>query len=316
MIKSPDLDLVKPATYARQMRWLAAPAIAVLVIWMVVPLGMTLYFSFLNYNLLYPGEETFSGFENYSFFFTDPAFLVSILNTLVLVSGVLLLSVGGGLLLALLIQQNFAGRGIVRLMVISPFFIMPTVNALVWKNMFFHPVYGIFAFISSSLGFPAIDWFASYPMIAIIMMLSWQWLPFAVLIFITALQSLDQERLEAAMMDGAEGIRLFQHIVLPHLARSLTVVIMIEIIFLLAVFAEIYVTTGGGPGFDTTNLTFLIFAQALLQFDVGIASAGGLVAVILANIVAIFSFAPSVKTSPQLSSFLSCFLQPWHCIIH
>ncbi|BBM89304.1 sugar ABC transporter permease [Spirochaetota bacterium] len=272
----------------RRYRWLAYPTIVVLMVWMIIPLGVTIYFSFLDYNLLYPDTIGFNGVANYEFFFTDPGFIDSIINTLVLVGGVLIITISGGLTLALLVNQHFWGRGVVRLMLIAPFFIMPAVNALIWKNMFFHPVYGIFAFVSGFLGFGAIDWFADYPLTAIVIILSWQWLPFAVLIFMTALQSLDQEKLEAAMIDGAEGFRLFKDIILPHLSRSIAVVVMIETIFLLSIFAEIYITTGGGPGFDTTNLTFLIFSQALQQFDVGIASAGGLVAVVLANIVAIF----------------------------
>src|ERR1700757_4948723 len=89
-------------------------------------------------------------------------------------------------------------------------------------------------------------------------------------------------------MDGAGAFSTFIHLTLPHLARPITVVILIQTIFLLTVFAEIFVTTGGGPGLATTNLAFLIYAQALLQYDVGGASAGGIVAVVLANIVAIF----------------------------
>ena len=89
-------------------------------------------------------------------------------------------------------------------------------------------------------------------------------------------------------MDGAPPLSFFSWIVLPHLARPITVVILIETIFLLTVFAEIFVTTGGGPGLQTTNIAFLIYSQALIQFDVGSASAGGLVAVVIANIVAFF----------------------------
>lgn len=118
--------------------------------------------------------------------------------------------------------------------------------------------------------------------------MSWQWLPFATLIFLTALQSLDREQMEAAEMDGAGPVSRFIYIVLPHLARAITVVILIETIFLLSVFAEILVTTNGGPGTESTNITYLIYSQALLLFDVGGASAGGIIAVILANIVAVF----------------------------
>ena len=269
-------------------RLMMAPAVILLFVWMVVPLAMTLYFSFLSYNLLTPGAHNFIGFLNYSYFLTDPAFLMAIGNTLLIVVGVLLITVIGGVLLALVLDQPFWGQGIVRLLVIAPFFVMPTVSALVWKNMFMNPVYGLFAWIARGLGITPVDWLADVPLFSIILIVAWQWLPFATLILLTALQSLDGEQKEAAEMDGAGAVSRFIYIVLPHLSRAITVVILIQTIFLLSVFAEILVTTNGGPGIQSTNLTYLVYAQALLQFDVGGASAGGIIAVILANIVAIF----------------------------
>ncbi|HET9688431.1 MAG TPA: sugar ABC transporter permease [Pseudolabrys sp.] len=269
-------------------RLLLTPAVALLFLWMIIPLGMTVYFSTLRYNLLNPGMEGFVGLDNFRYFLTDPAFLASLRNTLVLVGAVLLITTVVGTLVALLLDEVIVGRSIVRLMVIAPFFVMPTVSALVWKNLLMHPVSGLFAFIGSSLGLTPIDWFAEAPLLAIILIVAWQWLPFATLILLTALQSLDEEQKEAAEMDGARALSTFFYITLPHLARPITVVILIETIFLLTVFAEIFVTTGGGPGLQTTNIAFLIYAQALIQYDVGAASAGGLVAVVLANIVAFF----------------------------
>ncbi len=158
----------------------------------------------------------------------------------------LVISIVGGVLLALLLDQPIFGRNIVRLMVIAPFFVMPTVSALVWKNMLMHPVSGFFAWMMKSVGLQPIDWFAHAPLTAVILMVAWQWLPFATLILLTAIQSLDEEQKEAAEMDGTPPLSFFFYIVLPHLARPITVVILIETIFLLNVFAEIYVTTGGG----------------------------------------------------------------------
>src|SRR5882724_8925788 len=213
-------------------RGLLTPAVALLLVWMIVPLAMTIYFSTLRYSLLDSGSETFVGLDNFRYFLTDPAFLASLQNTLVLVGSVLALTI--------------------------------------------------------VLGVPPIDWFNDAPMLAIIMIVAWQWLPFATLILLTALQSQDEEQKEAAEMDGASPLSTFVYLTLPHLARPITVVILIETIFLLTVFAEIFVTTGGGPGLQTTNIAFLIYSQALIQFDVGNASAGGLVAVVIANIVAFF----------------------------
>ncbi|MDX0945728.1 ABC transporter permease subunit [Sinorhizobium medicae] len=269
-------------------RLMIAPSVLLLLAWMIVPLAMTLYFSLLRYNLLMPGMEEFAGLTNYTYFLTDPAFFQAIFNTLAIVLGVLFITVVGGTALALLLDQPMFGQGIVRILVIAPFLIMPTVAALVWKNMFMNPVNGLFAWLAKLLGLQPFDFLANAPLLSIILIVAWQWLPFATLILLTALQSLDEEQKEAAQMDGAGAVSRFIYLVLPHLSRAMTVVILIQTIFLLSVFAEILVTTNGGPGTQSTNLTFLVYAQALLQFDVGGASAGGIIAVILANIVAFF----------------------------
>lgn len=264
-----------------------SPAVTLLFLWMIVPLVMTLYFSFQRYNLLTPGTA-FVGFENYQYFLTDPAFFEALGNTLTIVLGVLMITVIGGTLLALLLDQPMFGQGVVRLLFIAPFFVMPTVSALVWKNMFMNPTNGLFAWFVKLFGVTPIDWLGHYPLMSIVMIVSWQWLPFATLILLTALQSLDSEQIEAAEMDGASSLSRFFYIIVPHLARAGTVVILIQTIFLLSIFAEILVTTNGGPGYASTNIPYLVYAQSLLQFDVGGGSAGGIVAVILANIVAIF----------------------------
>lgn len=267
---------------------LIAPAVGVLLLWMIVPLVMTLWFSFQRYNLLNPEIGGFAGLENYEFLVTDPDFWASLTNTLVLVGSVLVITVVFGTLLAVLFDQPFPGQGVARVLAISPFFVMPTVSALVWKNLMMHPIYGVLGVVARAVGMEPVDWFAEYPMAAIIVIVSWQWLPFALLILLTAVQSLDHEQKEAARMDGAGPVAQFFFITLPHLGRAISVVVMIETIFLLTVFAEIFVTTSGGPGNATTNLAFLIYARALLQFDVGGGSAGGVVAILLANIVAFF----------------------------
>lgn len=275
---------------------LLAPAVLSLVVWMIVPLVMTLWFSFQRYNLLNPTISGFAGFDNYTYLLSDPALITAMLNTLLLVGSVLVISIVGGTLLAVLLDQDFYGRGIARLLVIAPFFVMPTVSALIWKNLLMHPVNGIFAWITQSLGLGTIDWFTSIPLTSIIIIVAWQWMPFATLILLTAIQSLDEEQKEAARMDGVGPIAMFRFIILPHLGRAISVVIMIETIFLLTVFAEIFVTTSGGPGVASTNLAFLIYIRALLEFDIGGASAGGVIAIILANIVAIFLIRTVART--------------------
>ena len=264
------------------------PTITLLFIWMAVPLGMTIYFSFLRYSLMYPDVQEFTGFLNYEYFLTDFAFLEALWNTFVLVLSVLIASVTFGLGFSILLNQNFFGRGFARILAIAPFFIMPTVSALIWKNLFMNPVSGLFAWLLSLFGLSPIDWFTHYPMLSIIIIVSWQWIPFATLILLTSLQSVDKDQIEASRIDGANNIQIFRYVVLPHLSRPIAIIILIETIFLLTIFAEIFVTTTGGPGLATTNLAFLVFTEALLKFDIGVASAGGVVVVILANIAAFF----------------------------
>lgn len=266
-------------------RLAVAPSVAILAAWSIVPLALAIYYAFLRYRLDDPDNTSFAGFSNFYYVFTDPFFVKDAFNTVALVLMVLVISIVGGVLLALLLDRPIWGRGVVRLLVISPFFIMPTVSALVWKNLMMHPVYGYLAHLWESVGLKPVDWFASIPLTSVAIVVSWQWLPFATLILLTALQSLDLEQKDAAQMDGAKSFDFFYHIVLPHLLRPITVVILIETIFLLNVFAEIKVTSVGGLA---GNLTYLVFSQLNDANNVGEAAAGGLVAVVLANIVSAF----------------------------
>jgi len=266
-------------------RLLLAPAVISLLLFSVIPLIFTIYFSFLHYSLLDAGARTFAGLENFQYVLTDPGLWQALANSLLLVTSILVITIAGGIPFALLLNEPIFGRNIARSVAIAPFFVMPTVNALVWKHLLLNPVSGLFSWIAVTLGRTPIDWFSDAPLAALVVIIAWQWLPFATLIFLTALQSLNSEQAEAAKLDGATPIQTFYHVTLPHLSRSIAIVVLIETIFLLSIFAEIFVTTGGGPGLASTNLTFLVFSQALIQFDAGAASAIALFAVLIANIV-------------------------------
>ena len=267
-------------------RLMIMPATILLLGWMLVPLVMTLYFSLKKYLPLRGGDLGWVGFDNYVRFVSSSSFWPSVATTLIIVGSVLVITVILGVLLALLLDQPMWGQGIVRILVIAPFFVMPTVSGLVWKNMFMDPVNGFFAHIWRAFGAEPIQWLSQASMSSLIMIISWQWLPFATLILLTAIQSLDSEQREAAEMDGAGPLGRFYFIIAPHLSRAITVVILIQTIFLLSVFAEIFVTTAGA--FGTKTLTYLIFQRVLESQNVGLGSAGGVYAIILANIIAIF----------------------------
>ncbi|MCX7560484.1 sugar ABC transporter permease [Sulfitobacter sp. F26204] len=267
-------------------RIMIAPAVFLLLVWMLIPLCMTLYFSFADYRPLRATFDAWIGFDNYIRFFSSSSFLKSVVTTLWMVSGILLITIIGGVLMALLLDRPMFGQGIVRILVIAPFFVMPTVSALVWKNMFFNVDNGLFSYLYKFIGLQPYDFLSQSPVFSIVIIVAWQWLPFATLILLTAVQSLDSEQLEAAEMDGAPALARFRFIILPHMSRAITVVILIQTIFLLSIFAEIFVTTSGA--FGTRTLTYLVYQRVLESQNIGLGSAGGIIAVILANIVAIF----------------------------
>jgi sorbitol/mannitol transport system permease protein len=166
---------------------------------------------------------------------------------------VLIITVVGGILLALLLDQPIFGQGIVRILVISPFFVMPPVAALVWKNMIMHPGYGVSADIAASSGSAG----------RLVRAISAAFDHHHRRLAVAALRDADPAHRAAIARRRAEGSRRngrrrlpepLLYLTLPHLARAITVVILIQTIFLLGVYAEILVTTGGGPGYASTNL--------------------------------------------------------------
>lgn len=293
---------------------LQTPAVILLLLWMLVPLGMTLYFSFIRYVLnnlrrpewTTPSFSNWRGFGNYEYvLFSAKDFWFAVQNSVFIVASILILTVLFGLALAMLVNRSFPGRGIVRVLLISPFFVMPAVNAVLWINMILDPVLGlngiavegINSVVNNLRDFPVLGaFFSLWPELeplsfratqtssyAVIMMVTWQWTPFAVLIFMTSLQSEDESQKEAAILDGANAWSRFRNLTVPHLARPIAIVIMIQSIFHLSLYAEIEIVSRGN---GNKNLPYLI--GEFTSNNIGAASATGIFAVILANIVAIF----------------------------
>jgi sorbitol/mannitol transport system permease protein len=265
--------------------WLLLPAVLYLIVLSQTPLVLTLFYSTYDWNILRPDRIESVGAENYLRFFQDSDTLAILLNSVVFSVLVVLLTLVFGMGLALLLNRQFFGRGLARTLIITPFLIMPTVSAVMWKNMLFNPAFGLISSTLAALGGPRIDWLNDYPMASVIAIVTWQWTPFMVMILLAGLQSLDLALIEASQVDGAGRITQFRSIVLPHLARYIEIGILLEVLFVLNIFGEIFVTTSGGPGIETTTLTYNIFQEAFSRWNLGRASAYGVFAVILANLV-------------------------------
>ncbi len=275
---------------ARSEGWVRrAPLLPALVFTIVVtqiPFLLTLYYSFQSWNLVRPGSRHFVGFQNYAAVFADSQFRGVVLNTVIMTLGSVLIAVVLGLLLALLLNRHFIGRGVVRTLLVTPFLITPVAAALLWKTTLLDPTYGLINFV---LGGRTIDWVSQYPLASVMAALVWQWTPFMMLLLLAGLQSQPGDQIEAARVDGAGAWAIFVELTLPHLRRFLELGIVLGAIYLVNTFDAVYMITQGGPGTASANLPFYIYQRAFLGFDIGQSAAMGVVVVILTIIVATFA---------------------------
>ncbi len=265
------------------------PALVFTVVVTQLPFLLTLYYSLQSWNLLRPGSKRFVGLANYTAVFTNTGFRKAALNTVQLTASAVVLSMLLGLLLAVLLDRRFFGRGVVRTMLITPFLVMPTAAALLWKTSMFNAVYGLVNFFLSPLGLGDVDWASRYPVLTIVTVLTWQWTPFMMLIILAGLQSQSPEVVEAARVDGAGPLAIFRYLTLPHLRQYLELGVLLGSIYVVQTFDAIFMITQGGPGQATTNLPYFLYLEAFRAFDIGQAAALGVVVVVATILVATFA---------------------------
>ncbi len=269
------------------------PALVFLILVTQLPFAVTLVISLFDWNALYPDERAFSGFDNYQTVLDDAALRESVVTTALLTATVVLVSLVLGLLLALLLDRKFRGRGLVRTMTITPFLIVPVAAALLWKHVLFNPEYGLLngglAWFGDLFGFtaPQPDWVSDMPLAAVEVALIWQWTPFMMLILLAGLQSRPVEMMEAARMDGASNWQMFRFLTLPHLRRYLELGGLLGSIYIVQNFDAVFTITAGG--LDTANLPYTIYQEFYQAQEYGVASAAGVLVVIGSIVIATFA---------------------------
>jgi sorbitol/mannitol transport system permease protein len=265
------------------------PALILAILLTQIPFLFTVWYSFSNRNLLRPGSGQFVGLDNYAKVFTDALFRNAVINTIVMTTSAVVLSLILGVALAVLLDKAFPGRGIVRTLLITPFLVMPTAAALIWKTSMFSPVFGLINWVLSFFGVGNVDWVSTFPMTTIVLVLVWEWTPFMMLILLAGLQSQSPDVPEAARVDGAGGWKTFRFITLPHLRQFIDLSVLLGSIYIVQTFDVIFMITQGGPGQATTNLPFFIYQQAFRAFDVGEAAAAGVIVVAATIVIATFA---------------------------
>ena len=264
------------------------PALLFLILLTQVPFGLSVFYSLTDWTVVPPGPRKFVGLENYRDLFRDEFFGDAIVVSIQLTVFPVLAALVLGTAFALLLDRNFFGRGIVRTMLITPFLLVPVVIGLVWKNQMFHGLYGVINWVIEKLGGTPVEFVSEHPTLAIIITLIWQWTPFMMLIMLAGLQSQPSDVLEAAKVDGAAPLGIFRQLTLSHLRPYMELGILLGAIYLIQVYDQIAVITGGGPG--STNVPYYVFQRSIgggWQF--GEASAYSIVVVIASIIIATFA---------------------------
>ena len=276
-----------------------APAVIVLAVALLYPIGYMIYASFLNWNPSQRiGEADWVGLQNYLSLLGDENFHESFWVTLkfaaVVVSAEMVIGVG----LALLLDRNIRGMSILRTVFILPMMIAPIVVGLMWRYMY-HPSVGIINRTLKDLGFEPVPWLSSpeWSLQSVIIADIWQWTPFIFILALAALQSLPRSALEAARIDGATPWQQVWHIKLPLMMPVLIVTGLLRLIDAFKVLEVILVMTNGGPGL-TTEILALRIARTASEFrELGVAAAMSnyLLIMLLVLTVAMFLYNKAIE---------------------
>ena len=261
------------------------PALLIMIVLTQVPFVMSVYYSLTNWHIVPPGPRNWVGLHNYGQLFHDHFFkdatVTSLQLTVFPVLGAILLGLG----FALLLDRKFFGQGLVRTLLITPFLLMPVVVGLIWKNQMFHGLYGVLNWVIEKLGGTPVDFVSRHPTTSIIIVLIWQWTPFMMLIMLAGLQSQPSDVLEAAKVDGATPFAIFRQLTLSHLRPYMELGILLGTIYLIQVYDQIAVMTGGGPG--STNLPYFVFERSIGGgWEFGQASSFSIVVVVASIVIA------------------------------
>jgi len=276
----------RPLSDAWRRRLPLLPALVFTILLTQVPFVMSVYYSLTDWKIVPPSPREFVGLDNYlhhlfnDHFFTD-AVWVSVRLTVFPVIGAIVL----GTAFAMLLDRNFFGQGLVRTLLITPFLMMPVVVGLIWKNQMFHGLYGVLNWVIEKLGANPVEFVSRYPTVAIGIVLVWQWTPFMMLIMLAGLQSQPADVLEAAKVDGAKPFAIFRQLTLSHLRPYIELGILLGTIYLIQVYDQIAVMTGGGPG--STNVPYFVFQKSIGGgWEFGQASSYSIVVVVASIVIA------------------------------
>lgn len=282
------------------------PAVIFVAIMTQVPFLLTIIYSFLRWNLSRPDiPRTFAGFDNYAYFLKIdtlkhfPEFYSILWQTFFITGTTLILCSVGGFLLAVLLDHDIPGINIARTLMLGPFFVMSTASGVIWKTTIFNTTFGWYGVIMKSLGFTPVDLVSYHPLAVIIVLFTWQWMPFFILVLLAGLQGIPNDLIDSMKIDGVNWFQGIFGIKLPLIMTHMRVAIMLGLVFIIKEFGLILVTTAGGPGTRSYTLPYAVYMQIFSANNVGRAGALATMTVLLTLVLVNLIYRSIVKRNTQ-----------------
>lgn len=265
------------------------PAYFVFTVFILIPIGVVLYYSVTNFNLY--STPNFVGLKNYINLFKDEDFLTSIKNTLFYTAGCLFPQLALGLLMAVMLYRKSKLIPVFRTAFYLPHVMSMVCMSMVWLWIY-DPTYGLFNTILKSFGLSPKQWLydPKLAMFCVILMSIWKSCGYSMVIFLSGLTSIPNELYEAASLDGANKIRKFLHITWPMLKPTTFFLLVTGIVNSFSVFEQINIMTGGGPLNTTTTIVHQIYRRGFLEFKMGYASSISVILLVFSIIITICIF--------------------------
>jgi multiple sugar transport system permease protein len=285
----------RPAYIKQQERFgfaMITPGMLFLLVMAAFPLLGLLVMSTFSLDLTYPAGNAWIGLENYADMLHDSRFLHAIWLTFIYTVSTVVLQVSIGLALALAFFRTFRGQGILRVSVLLPMILAPVVVGLAFRTMIMTPEYGILDYVSILLGFGSKPWLVdpNWALLSVIIIHTWQWTPFAFLVFLASLHAVPPDPLEAALMDARNAWQRFWHVILPMIRPAVVIVIIFRTMIALRAFAAIFSATGGGPGTATEILNLYTYRESFNSLNLGYGAALGTILLLITVGVSLIFF--------------------------
>lgn len=271
------------------------PAFIPLIVFWIYPILRSVWISFTNWDFMTPDYDMV-GLKNYTAVFHDPRFYNALWNTLVFTLGTLIPTVLGGLLLALLLQKNFRGSGVVKFILFSPW-ITPTVAISIVWIWIFQPDGGLANMVLTFFHLPALKWISSSQtaMLSVIIVTVWKSLGYAMIFYLSALEKVPKQLYEACSLDGANNFQRFRDITLPGISPTTFFLIIITMINSLQAYDQIQILTQGGPSGSTRTLLYMYYQLGFEEFSMGQATAVAVIMVLITAALSTIQFQASRK---------------------